>query len=182
MKNVKNIEDANNCMNDLLLDSRHFISKTFLKEARSKDLALRDNNVVIFSHQDVATVAAPYTVNGEELNKNQSLISLYFHGGTGYSLPDGFYTIQGNLDKNRINEKSLLLLNADGKVVQELKIEQKEAPKGSVNSNQAFIDVTDAHVQKFNWGIVYKVSGKFLQFEFEMLVHVQFKPKGYEEF
>jgi hypothetical protein len=159
---MKNTIENTNCMNDLLADSRHYVSKSFLYEARRRDLNLVDENVVIFSHQEVATVAAPFVVNGQEFNKNQSLILFYFKGGTGSELEDGFYTIQGNLDKDRINEKNLILLNSEGKVVQNIEIFQGEDEDGpSEPYDRNALEITDKHYKKTKNGVKVKVSGTY---------------------
>lgn len=133
-------------MNDLLTDSRHYVSKGFLNEARSRDLALIDENVVIFSHEEATTVAAPFVIDSHEFNKNKSLILLYFKGATGSMLENGFYTIQGNLDKERINEKNLILLSSEGKVVQDFEIFQGEDEDGeNVAYDRNHVEITDAH-------------------------------------
>ena len=148
-------------MDDLLADSRHYVSKCFLKEARSKGLNLIDENVVIFSHESMTTVAAPFVVDGKELNKNQSLFYLYFKGPTEADLEDGFYTIQGNLNKSGIDGKNLVMLNSEGKMVQQLELEPVEEVDGPNDSyNRNAIRVTDKHVKITKKGAVRgKISG-----------------------
>lgn len=157
---MKSTIETSDCMNDLLLDSRHFISKGFLQEARTRGLKLIDENVVIFSHQEVTMVAAPFDLDEKEYNRNQSLIYMYFKGTTGALMEDGFYTIQGNLDKNGINEKNLLMLNSEGKVVQKVEvdhIDDEDGPSEAYDRNG--IEVTDSHFKRKKKATVCKVSG-----------------------
>ncbi len=177
MKNVKNTEQSNNSINDLLLDNRHFISKNFLKEARSKNLALIDNNVVIFSHQELSAVAAPFDIDPTELDKNQPLICFYFKGNTRATLKDGFYIVQGNLDKNGISPKNLLLLNEEGKEVQALQITQQRGSNNQSKSSWPHLEITDYHYVKANGKTTKEVSGTLNGHSFNIKSVVKVSPK-----
>ncbi|MEO0473541.1 MAG: hypothetical protein AAF206_28270 [Bacteroidota bacterium] len=152
-----------------LASARHQISYAFLCEAKFRDLALIDENVVIFSHQEVSSVAAPYVIDSEEFSKNQALIFLHLTSKTSNQLEDGFYTIQGNLDKKGINPDNLLLISADGKEVQSLTIDQKASDQVEKASK---VEITDAHYDNVNGAKTVTVSGKVLGLKFEIKVEL----------
>ena len=153
-------------MDEILTDARHSISKTFLREARLRKLALYDENDVVFSHQEITSVAAPYQINRKDFSKNQALVFLYLKGKTDTQLKDGYYTIQGNLDKKGFDPNNLLLLDAQGREVQQMTLQQQET-EYQVEQKGHF-EITDAHYIAKDEGPVVQISGKVFNVDFKL--------------
>lgn len=169
---MKSTIETTNCMNDALYESRFSIRKNLLIEARNRGLQLIDENVVIFSHQEISAVTVPFDIDPTELDKNQPLIFFYFKGNTRATLEDGFYIVQGNLDKNGISPKNLLLLNEDGKEVQALKVTQARGDGAEHGSGLEIWQLTDHHYVNKGNGISQKISGVLFGKEVEVEVDV----------
>ncbi|MCE7997176.1 MAG: hypothetical protein HEP71_34770 [Roseivirga sp.] len=174
---MKSTIETKNCMHDALYKGRFSIRKNLLAEARDRGLQLVDENVVVFSHQEISAVAAPFDIDPTELDKNQPLIFFYFKGNTRATLKDGFYIVQGNLDKNGISPKNLILLNEDGKEVQTLKITQGKNANNQSKTGWPYLDVTDYHYVKSNGKTTQEVSGTLNGHSFNIKTVVKVSPK-----
>lgn len=174
---MKSTLGTKNCMHDALYEGRYSVRKSLLVEARDRGLQLVDENVVVFSHQEISAVAAPFDIDPTELDKNQPLIFFYFKGNTRATLKDGFYIVQGNLDKNGISPKNLILLNEDGKEVQTLKITQEKNANSQSKASWPYLDVTDYHYIKANGKTIKEVSGTLNGHSFNIKTVVKVSPK-----